>query len=37
MDKTEIAKKPIVAIGDIHGNGNWRDIVEAHPDCRIIS
>lgn len=36
MDKTEIAKKPIVAIGDIHGNGNWRDIVEAHPDCRII-
>lgn len=28
--------KPIVAIGDVHGLGYWREIVEAHPGCRIV-
>ena len=28
--------KPMIAIGDIHGLDYWREIVEAHPGCRIV-
>ena len=26
----------IIVIGDIHGEGAWRDIVEKHPGCKYI-
>jgi hypothetical protein len=28
--------RPTAVIGDIHGLGYWKDIVNAHPNCRII-
>jgi hypothetical protein len=29
-------EKPTIAIGDVHGQDLWRDVVEAHPECRIV-
>lgn len=29
-------KKPVVAIGDVHGLTKWKDIVEEHEDCTIV-
>lgn len=36
MSETETKKKPIVAIGDIHGLDDWRAIVQQHPDCLMV-
>ena len=29
-------EKPTIAIGDVHGLDLWRDVVEAHPECRVV-
>ena len=29
-------EKPTIAIGDVHGLDLWRDVLEAHPECRIV-
>ena len=35
--KVEIgSRKPIVAIGDVHGLDNWKSIVEMHQECKIV-
>ena len=29
-------EKATIAIGDVHGLDLWRDVVEAHPECRVV-
>ena len=29
-------ERPTIAIGDVHGLDLWRDVVEAHPECRVV-
>ena len=29
-------EKATIAIGDVHGLDLWRDVVEAHPGCRVV-
>ena len=29
-------EKATIAIGDVHGLDLWRDVVEAHPECRLV-
>ena len=29
-------EKPTIAIGDVHGQDLWRDVVDAHPECRVV-